>query len=267
MINFFRRIRKQLADDNKPLKYMRYAIGEIVLVVIGILIALSINNWNESKKTQEYVDAQLNGLIEAIELDAKNYDNLLSHEGFRFHALKYLLELLDEEILWYEYDYNKFPHNQWTFVWDKPIPNEYDEDFLIASLRELDNAPRGTIINSSAMNEFNSTGLFSSLKNVQLKEKINNYYRHTDKFYNGRGWDNNFDLSIQFRDLLLYEHQVDIRRVKNVKGVIESFKNDKIIISNLQVLIDNISWSCQTSINSRQMAQQLIDDIKAELNQ
>ena len=50
MINFFRKIRKQLADDNKPLKYMRYAIGEIVLVVIGILIALSINNWNEYNK-------------------------------------------------------------------------------------------------------------------------------------------------------------------------------------------------------------------------
>jgi len=39
-----------MADDNKPLKYARYAIGEIVLVVIGILIALSINNWNEQKK-------------------------------------------------------------------------------------------------------------------------------------------------------------------------------------------------------------------------
>ena len=51
MINFFRRIRKQLADDNKPLKYMRYAIGEILLVVVGILIALSINNWNENRKT------------------------------------------------------------------------------------------------------------------------------------------------------------------------------------------------------------------------
>jgi len=47
MIPFFRKIRKQFADDNKPLKYMRYAIGEIVLVVVGILIALQINNWNE----------------------------------------------------------------------------------------------------------------------------------------------------------------------------------------------------------------------------
>ena len=51
MIKLFRKTRKQLADDNKPIKYMRYAIGEIVLVVIGILIALSINNWNEYQKT------------------------------------------------------------------------------------------------------------------------------------------------------------------------------------------------------------------------
>lgn len=53
MINFFRKTRKQLADDNKALKYFRYAIGEIVLVVIGILIALQINNWNEHRKQNE----------------------------------------------------------------------------------------------------------------------------------------------------------------------------------------------------------------------
>jgi hypothetical protein len=44
MIPFFRKTRKKLADDNKFFKYSRYAIGEIVLVVIGILIALQINN-------------------------------------------------------------------------------------------------------------------------------------------------------------------------------------------------------------------------------
>lgn len=51
MIPIFRKIRKKMADDNKPAKYLRYAIGEIALVVIGILIALQINNWNENKKT------------------------------------------------------------------------------------------------------------------------------------------------------------------------------------------------------------------------
>lgn len=50
MIPFFRKIRKRLADDNKPIKYLRYAIGEILLLVIGILIALQINNWNTHRK-------------------------------------------------------------------------------------------------------------------------------------------------------------------------------------------------------------------------
>ncbi|MEP0133103.1 MAG: DUF6090 family protein [Eudoraea sp.] len=56
MIGFFRKIRKQLADDNKPLKYARYAIGEIALVVVGILIALSINNWNEERKEKDIIE-------------------------------------------------------------------------------------------------------------------------------------------------------------------------------------------------------------------
>ncbi len=50
MIKFFRHIRKSLVLENKTGKYFKYAIGEIVLVVIGILIALSINNWNELNK-------------------------------------------------------------------------------------------------------------------------------------------------------------------------------------------------------------------------
>ena len=53
MIGFFRRIRKKLADDNKPMKYMRYAIGEILLVMIGILLALQVNNWNEERKSKK----------------------------------------------------------------------------------------------------------------------------------------------------------------------------------------------------------------------
>jgi hypothetical protein len=50
MIKFFRKIRQNLLSEGKIAKYFKYAIGEIVLVVIGILIALQINNWNESRK-------------------------------------------------------------------------------------------------------------------------------------------------------------------------------------------------------------------------
>lgn len=50
MIKFFRKIRQDLLTKGKAGKYIKYAIGEIILVVIGILIALSINNWNEQRK-------------------------------------------------------------------------------------------------------------------------------------------------------------------------------------------------------------------------
>lgn len=53
MIKFFRKIRKKLLAENKISKYLIYAFGEIILVVVGILIALQINNWNEINKNEE----------------------------------------------------------------------------------------------------------------------------------------------------------------------------------------------------------------------
>ena len=59
MIKFFRNIRRQFLSQNRFSKYFLYVVGEIVLVVVGILIALQVNNWNESLKTaveaQEYI--------------------------------------------------------------------------------------------------------------------------------------------------------------------------------------------------------------------
>ncbi|MGB5264769.1 MAG: DUF6090 family protein, partial [Lutimonas sp.] len=66
MIPFFRKIRKKMADDNRPLKYMRYAIGEILLVVIGILIALQINNWNEDRVKKIALKEHLKNMVESL---------------------------------------------------------------------------------------------------------------------------------------------------------------------------------------------------------
>nr|WP_298995170.1 DUF6090 family protein [uncultured Polaribacter sp.] len=83
MIKFFRKIRQKLLSENKFSKYLIYAIGEIVLVVIGILIALQINNWNESRKLeskkQELIINLINdfeGNIEQLQPAIKESDTL-----------------------------------------------------------------------------------------------------------------------------------------------------------------------------------------------
>jgi len=80
MIPFFRKIRKQFADDNKPMKYMRYAIGEILLVVIGILIALSINNWNSKKNDELKGNVALTEIYQGLMADNKQLFEIHSQE-------------------------------------------------------------------------------------------------------------------------------------------------------------------------------------------
>jgi hypothetical protein len=70
MIKFFRKIRQNLLIENNTSKYFKYAIGEIILVVIGILIALQINNWNEARKTKLTEAIKLNKLLLDLKLDS-----------------------------------------------------------------------------------------------------------------------------------------------------------------------------------------------------
>ena len=66
MIKFFRKIRKQLMTENRVGKYILYAIGEIVLVMIGILLALQVNNWNGDRKVHQKELSFLTQLKEEI---------------------------------------------------------------------------------------------------------------------------------------------------------------------------------------------------------
>ena len=89
MIKFFRKIRRQLVSENKFSKYLIYAIGEIVLVVIGIFIALQLNNWNEIRKESNAELELYNSILEDLksefngtEADINNavqYDLLHKH--------------------------------------------------------------------------------------------------------------------------------------------------------------------------------------------
>lgn len=78
MIKFFRHIRQNLIMEHKTSKYLKYAIGEIILVVIGILIALQINNWNEERKTHKAEQEALVNLKEDFAYNKVEIDSLIT---------------------------------------------------------------------------------------------------------------------------------------------------------------------------------------------
>ena len=71
MIKFFRKIRQDLLSKGKTGKYLKYAIGEIILVVIGILLALQINTWNENRIDSKRLNLYTQSLLNDLELDKK----------------------------------------------------------------------------------------------------------------------------------------------------------------------------------------------------
>ena len=76
MIKFFRKIRQQLLMENKTGKYFKYAIGETLLVIIGILIALQVSNWNQKRIDTNSYNIILNSLVSDLENDIKELTNL-----------------------------------------------------------------------------------------------------------------------------------------------------------------------------------------------
>jgi hypothetical protein len=92
MINFFRKIRYQLLGEGKTGKYLKYAIGEILLVVVGILIALSINTWNEDRKDRNLENEYLMGLKEEFEYNYEELETFIQLNESIIKATKELLE-------------------------------------------------------------------------------------------------------------------------------------------------------------------------------
>lgn len=72
MLRFFSKMRYKLAAENQAAKYLRYAIGEILLVVIGILIALQVNNWNEDRKERIQEKLLIQSIISDLKMDTLN---------------------------------------------------------------------------------------------------------------------------------------------------------------------------------------------------
>ena len=88
MINFLRRIRRNMMTEKKSDLYLVYAIGEVVLVVLGILIALQIDNWNENKQIRKTEQQYLLALKEEFSFNKGELESIMNRNKLNFdHAL------------------------------------------------------------------------------------------------------------------------------------------------------------------------------------
>lgn len=118
MMKFFRRIRQKYLQENRLSKYLPYAIGEIVLVVIGILIALQINNWNEERKNKIEEQRIFSDILEASQINKFLVERGSGHMKEVINAAKRLQKIIngspehiDKEQV--EMDFHKLT---WVFV-------------------------------------------------------------------------------------------------------------------------------------------------------
>ena len=97
MTKIFHNERKKLAAENKVMAYLRYAVGEILLVVIGILIALQVNNWNENRKTNSAAQEALVSLRADFQDNAAQIKERISQVNRTTGYLNNLIKIIDRD--------------------------------------------------------------------------------------------------------------------------------------------------------------------------
>ena len=127
MISFFRKIRTALLAEGKTGKYLKYAIGEILLVMIGILLALQVNNWNEYRKARTEEDKILREIRRNLVIDISALDRVMNrslYQGKKYEKLLYLIKqdsflkgnaldtLFGSVLEYYQFDLNITPFQE-----------------------------------------------------------------------------------------------------------------------------------------------------------
>lgn len=152
MINFFRKIRQKLIKNNRFSKYLLYALGEIILVVIGILIALSINNWNEDRLSRQFEIRMLTEIRNAFSDDLGICQFLKERNEVKLQGIQEMLKMVASEesypdtailkvynkmTISYYLNYNKGPYETIKSVGLDKISNDSVRSGLTA-IYELD---------------------------------------------------------------------------------------------------------------------------------
>jgi Family of unknown function (DUF6090) len=156
MIKFFRKIRQRLVTENKFSKYLIYAVGEIVLVVIGILIALGVNNWNQEKKNNRLGEDYLLRIQRDLVQDTINFRGIITYNNNLREDIKGLLVTLYAGVDNIEQVQNM------SAIYDKALDQVFSPN---------DNTYKGMI----------SSGTLGLIRNLELKEEIVNLYSEYDQ--------------------------------------------------------------------------------------
>lgn len=182
MIKLFRHIRQSLIKENRMGKYFKYAIGEILLVVIGILIALQINNWNEQQKENKLEQEYYCRLLEDVMLDDLQIDELLLASQERLKAANQATRLLQKE---------KAKKIEVSIQINEAIKAIYadfkpnDAAFVDLKSGANLNIIKDKLVISALNNYFNKIEGYISIVQVNGENAVRLFYSHDDMFANG----------------------------------------------------------------------------------
>lgn len=154
MIKFFRRIRQQLLSQNKFSKYLLYAIGEIVLVVIGILIALQLNNWNEDRKQKVKERSYLKELKSSLKKDSIQITEVIEFNAAKLKVVRNMMSIFSEGL--------SNDERMRIFV-------ENSSDFVHYNVFE----PSATVFNNMV-----SAETINMIRDNELKKELSSYYEY-----------------------------------------------------------------------------------------
>ena len=136
MIKFFRHIRKSLLSKGKTSKYFKYAIGEIVLVVIGILIALQINNWNEERKLKMNERDVIASLIEDLEIDYNHFAENKIHLEKQLSIVDQLISDPHDSVMkTFDLGYLRYNTDLYPISFENKIPTNIYDKKIIESIK------------------------------------------------------------------------------------------------------------------------------------
>lgn len=162
MSRIFKNNQPENSNSNKISVLLKYAIIEIFLVVIGILIALQINNWNENRLLNIQKEENLINLKSAIQKDINLLKTIESFNDFRFNSLSQVLKWSNNSVA--NLDSSRLILKD-SAVWNKPIPEEFEKDFFDKTITYI-HRPRIMIIHSYAMEEIKSSGIYVRLQRM-----------------------------------------------------------------------------------------------------